>query len=118
MTELVVTDAPGWVKPWLSGWLNVLPFVRWDRLTTTESWDPVLVYGWIAREDGRADFVLLNLSAPGEDGRSLVGYTTSSAKHDMEIRAALGLADDGKHYPCQRVEDHVVEWLENVIRLE
>lgn len=79
-----------------AAFLNALPFVRWDRCVGD---DEQVVYGWIAREDGRADFVLMEFG-PGDD----VGFTTSSALYSRDIMAALYGTAEG-HRDCERVED-------------
>lgn len=93
--------------------LNLFPEVAWDR--TAASGRDRVAFGWIEREDGRADFLLLTFT---RDGR--VGMTTSSAEHSLEFHRRLYSTDKG-HGACQRVE-HVfgeagIE-VTNVIRLE
>lgn len=94
----------------IAGWLNRLPFVRWDRLTDwrTPSRDHagVTVFGWIARDDGRSDFVLMEFFSWNHDPP---GFSTSSAERSAEI-AELLYGPGGDHFPCQRVE-HVFGFL-------
>lgn len=53
--------------------MAALDFVQWDRYSgTLDTFD---VFGWIARDDGRADFVILQVCPEG------IGFTTSSAKY-------------------------------------
>ncbi len=79
--------------------LNLLPFVHWDRCTGTIG-GAFVAYGWIARADRRADFIVLEFD--GDD----VGFTTSSATRSVEIATLLhGHADS--HQPCRRVSDEL-----------
>lgn len=83
----------------IGAYMNVLPFVRWDRCAGDE--DGFVVYGWIDREkDGRSDFALLTFVGP-----TLVGFTTSSAKHSEEVHRLLGISGTHEHEACQRVAD-------------
>lgn len=91
-----------------AGWLNRLPMVVWDRFVETDFGenDPgLIVYGWIARGDGRADFVVMEIPL---DGRT-PGFTTSSATYSDEIHELLHPDDEGldvsEHNHCQRVEE-------------
>lgn len=74
--------------------LNTFPEVTWDRWSG--SLDRVTVYGWIARADTHADFLVLRISA-GE----LVWFMTSSATYSRKFAARLGC---GRHTDCERVE--------------
>lgn len=88
-------------RTWVADTMNRLPYVRWDRLATARREDGLLdaaVYGWIERDDGPPDFVVLLFEG------AAVGSVTSSAKHSEEIDATLHGNADG-HVPCQRVED-------------
>lgn len=93
--------------------LNLFPEVEWDR--TAGSGKARVVFGWIPRADGRADFLLLTFEG---DGR--VGMTTSSAEHSLEFHRRLYSTTKG-HGACQRVEhvfnDAGIE-VTNVINLE
>ena len=80
----------------IAGAMNALGMVKWDRCIVSAPRGAV--YGWIAREDGRSDFVLLHWNPVG------LGYTTSSARHSKEIGERLGFSGEG-HRDCQRVED-------------
>lgn len=87
-----------------------LHFIEWDRFA--ESDDECVVYGWIPREDGSRDFVVLR-SVP--DG---IGYITSSARFTDDIGAIIA-GDAGQrrgHDRCIRVEV-VLPGLPNAIRL-
>lgn len=82
--------------------------VTWDRCVLHD--DSGVAYGWIARDDGRSDFVNVEFSygtatdLSGLPTRWLaVGYTTSSALHSAHISKLLrGTNDD--HKDCERVE--------------
>lgn len=83
--------------------------VQWDRCVLLDN--SGVVYGWIAREDGRSDYVELTFQW-GEtrdlDDAPVTwlagGVSTSSAKHSAQI-ATLMAGDDFAHTDCQRVED-------------
>jgi hypothetical protein len=62
--------------------MNALPFVLWDRLVDRA--DGLHVYGWIDRNDGRSDFVVLSFHGDGPPE-----YVTSSAMKSSEIATAL-----------------------------
>lgn len=70
--------------------------VRWDRCVARD--DGGVVFGWIARADGRSDFLCLYW---GEGG---FGMTTSSAEHSERFSQILFGTSEG-HRPCQRIED-------------
>jgi hypothetical protein len=92
--------------------MALLSLVKWDRYTMGPE-GVSTVFGWIDRQDGRSDFVLLR---PTREG---CGVTTSSAEHSEAIGAALnGGEPTGRHQPCLRVEDDPESAdLANVIRL-
>jgi len=81
--------------------MNALPFVRWDRAIPGGGF--MDVYGWIDRDDGRFDFVLLTFfdehppDAPP-------WWSTSSARYSAEIATILGGSTD-THNDCQRIDD-------------
>lgn len=82
--------------------LNRLPEVTWDRFTgdCEDTEFGVAVYGWIPREDGRSDFVLVRIA---EEGCWM--FATSSAKFSVEFGKRLGFKSDETHEHCKRVED-------------
>lgn len=82
--------------------LNRLPMVRWDRCVRLPD-GAVTVYGWIARDDGRSDFVLVAFLWP-DDPLNYYAWT-SSVEHDDAISAALFGDEDCVHTPCERVGD-------------
>jgi hypothetical protein len=86
--------------------MNALPEVTWDRCTGDEINGSV--FGWINRDDGRADFVLLQWSP--EWFRS----TTSSAEYSLSISERLFGSTTG-HRPCRRVEHVYGELVKNKI---
>lgn len=87
--------------------MNRLPFVTWDRCveyTGAENVydDDLSVFGWIARDDGRSDFVELvwpTLAKPDQ-----CGFSTSNAERSHEIADLLFGGHEG-HLDCQRVRD-------------
>jgi hypothetical protein len=83
---------PDFVR-WCAEQMNKLPFVRWDRCVMRPGGG--VAYGWIDRDDGRCDFVVIYL---GER----FGFCTSSAKHSREISLLLLGTDEG-HRDCERV---------------
>lgn len=98
--------------------LNRAPFVRWDRFTVSPD-DEVNVYGWIDREDGRSDFVLVEFDVT-EPAAVSYGWTTSSAERSDELADLLygeGLIEDGyRHLVCRRVETELLG-VKNPVRL-
>lgn len=90
--------------------MNRLPFVIWDRCVLLQDYGRGAAYGWIARDDGRSDFVLLDFAwgetrdLTGEPSTWFsVGTTTSSAAFSEEITARI-LGPDAPHNACQRVD--------------
>jgi hypothetical protein len=86
--------------------MNLLPEVLWDRCTGDDV--SGCVYGWIARDDGRSDFVLLRWSEEG------FGHTTSSAERSASISKRLFGSSAG-HRPCRRVEEVYGEAVANKV---
>lgn len=77
---------------------NRLPFVTWDRLINHGEMSSI--YGWIPRDDGRFDFVVIEFQFAGDREPY---WITSSARNSAAIAELLG--QGGSHNPCQRVED-------------
>lgn len=75
--------------------LNLLPEVTWDRYSGEE--DSIDVFGWIKRDDGRSDFVVLGI----KHGEAEY-FETSSAKYSKEFATRLEFT----HSDCKRVEDN------------
>lgn len=111
---------------WLAAFCNALPFVRWDRLVRAPLTEVpqvcdadggvrVEMYGWIDRDDGRSDFVILYVRLP----ERAIGYTSSSAERTQEIRDRLfgHLDEPTEHYACERVEDVFGDLVPGAIRL-
>lgn len=91
--------------------LNRFPEIRWDRLVEEDGDDPVLVvYGWIARDDARSDFVVFKIT---DDLR--VGFVTSSARYSASISDRL-YGDHDDHDDCQRVEEFFGALVVNAVR--
>lgn len=61
--------------------MNACDMVDWDRCARDNSRGTA--YGWVARADGRQDFVVLHWNSAG------YGCTTSSAEHAAEIGRRL-----------------------------
>lgn len=85
--------------------IRALHFVEWDRGVPATVGDDtqVTAYGWVARKDGKRDFVLLETW----DSWHGVSFTTSSAKWSKEIsRVLYGSAVEGEtHNDCVRVKE-------------
>lgn len=103
---------------------NRLPFVRWDRFTShVEENDQrrvtVTIYGWIPRDDGRSDFMLLAWFYLDE--QQTPWSVTSSAEHSEEISRLLYHDKDWwkpeDHLDCQRVEDTFDGMINRIVRL-
>lgn len=102
--------------------MNRLPEVCWDRCVLHD--ESGVAYGWISRDDGRSDFVVLEFQwgeTKGLGGESLtwlgVGFTTSSARYSHEISKRLH-GSDGGHKDCERIEDAFGALVQNAIHLE
>ena len=81
--------------------LAKLPYVKWDRWTgELGSEDGIAVYGWIARDDSKADFVWMRID---NDGPWM--FATSSAQYSADISKRLNFQGSSGHHPCKRVED-------------
>ena len=83
-----------------------LPFVEWDRYVTGQ-WDAdhdyVKAYGWIDRDDGYKDFVILTTWSDTNQ----INFTTSSSEHTERIHELLFDESPENHHGCQRIEDAV-----------
>lgn len=88
----------------------LLDFVQWDRYSGNS--EKFVVFGWIARPDGRSDFVLLRVDS------QWIGFTTSSAEYSEEISRRLNDGvPTGTHTRCHRVEfNFSAQQVPNVIR--
>ncbi len=79
--------------------LHLLPEVKWDRwmgeLTDELG---IGIYGWLPRQDGKADFVFIRIDA---DGPWM--FVTSSVQHSSDFAARLGMDAHGE---CKRAADH------------
>jgi len=102
MSEDVIEQSRNHVEDTLS----TLDFVDWDRFVVGEEHpehgDYINVYGWIPRNDGRADFVLVEFFPDTED--DLMGFTTSSDEWTEEIYRRMFGEEPEEHNDCQRVE--------------
>lgn len=83
------------MKTTIEAILNRFPEVKWDRFGG--DLHKLAVFGWINRDDGRSDFLVLFIT-----GGVVVSSITSSARYGDEFADRLGFI----HHPCQRVEDH------------
>lgn len=95
--------------------LNRFPEVRWDRLTRYEDWY-VSVFGWMNRDDGRSDFVVITWE--NRDGQVFTNLKTSSAEKSHEFGIRLhGDFLNRVHLACERVEHVLGELVPNCIRI-
>lgn len=99
-------------KRHIEWWCNEFPFVRWDRFV--EWFDEgrgYTVAGWIARDDGKSDFITLDFYSGGR-----IDYMTSSKQYSLEIFKILNAGDGRGHRNCKRVEEHF-RGVKNAIKL-
>jgi hypothetical protein len=81
--------------------LNQFPEVVWDRFTgDLVPTGRIAVYGWIARPDGRSDFLWLGIDTEGA-----YMMFTSSAKYSAEFYRRLQFNSESGHIACKRVAD-------------
>lgn len=85
--------------------MKSLSFVAWDRFVGP------FVYGWISRQDGRFDFIVI------WDHYGSVAFVSSShERHDDTLSALYGQDAQQEAARCQRCED-VFKDVPNVVRL-
>ena len=104
---------------------NRLPFVDWDRFPSHRQTEDnttrtsVTMYGWIRRDDGRSDFVVLAWFYIDE--QQTPWSVTSSADRSEEIGRCLYSDQDWwkpeDHVHCQRVEDTFDGMIDRIVRL-
>ncbi len=87
--------------------MNHLWQVNWDRCTQRE--DGGTAFGWIAREDGRSDFIVLHW------GRGGFGFTTSSAALGRVFAKELFGTDAG-HNDCQTIQSVFGDFIRNKVK--
>ena len=92
--------------------MNYLWFVRWDRAIPGDGL--VDVYGWIDRDDGRSDFVLLTFWDEHPPGTP-PSWSTSSARYSAEIATIVNGSTD-THNACRRVGDVFDDRVLNQVR--
>lgn len=79
--------------------LNLFPEVTWDRFAGDINSDTGIgVFGWLARPDGKSDFLYLRV-----DAECAWLIATSSAKYSAEFSNRLGFTN---HSDCKRVKEH------------
>jgi hypothetical protein len=71
--------------------------IEWDRVLVEEDSD--LFYGWIARPDGKRDFLLVEIRTYTEDAWHFI---TSSAKYSASFSKRLGIT----HTDCQKFTEY------------
>ncbi len=88
--------------------------VQWDRYGIRDN-DSGFIYGWIPRDDGFFDFVILTFALEGT-GLS-INYNSSSSKMSKEIGLRLGLNEkqmSERYVPCLPASDipeaNLVRW--------
>jgi hypothetical protein len=90
--------------------MNLCPEVAWDRCTRRETlWS---AFGWIAREDGRHDYLVIFV-----DGEGIVGSSTSSAELSRVFSERF-FGHGRNHTDCERVEDVFGKLVHNKIELQ
>lgn len=89
--------------------MNRLPEVTWDRCCPSEEHSYCSVFGWIAREDGRFDFIVLFTY------EGTIWFNTSSARYSREFGERLFGTAEG-HRDCQRVEDVFGDLVERKVK--
>ena len=95
----------------MAQYLNAFPEARWDRFMEYDGhyW----FYGWIDREDGKADLLVIMLHHEQYES-----YFTTSQRYSLAIANRLeerfGLTIN--HIACQRIED--LDLPVNAIKLE
>lgn len=98
--------------------LDSLPFVRWDRYVDYDVeflGKGAQFYGWIDRDDGKHDFIILAfIPQEGYDNDLFHYFVTSSKTYDPQIAKILYGTDPTE--PCQRIE-WVFPDLKKVIKL-
>lgn len=86
-------------KQTVAGVLKLFPEVEWDRwggmLSLKDNFDSGF-FGWIARRDGKRDFIFLRIEKHGA-----YMMLTSSAKYSLEFAVRLKLT----HNTCQKISD-------------
>ena len=92
--------------------MNYLWFVRWDRAIPGDGF--IDVYGWIERDDGRSDFVLLTFWDEHPPGTP-PSWSTSSARYSAEIAKIINGSTD-THNVCRRVGDVFGDRVHNRVR--
>ncbi len=88
--------------------LRAYPEVQWDRFIEYDG--KLGIYGWLARSDGRADFLLLDFDAA--TGK-LLEWITSAHPHPASVVERL---EGEESVECQRVED--IFEIPNAVRLQ
>lgn len=105
-------DIPPAFEQTITGTLNELPFVEWDRFYEAAEYEYV-VFGWIDREDDDyKDYVQMRFWLQDVGGEYGYTYSTSSAEYTEKIADILGVS----HADCNRVENHF-EDVDNAINL-
>lgn len=107
----------------VAGWVNRFPEVIWDRMTHADAgetdeyaWpEQVWVFGWIARDDGRTDFLVLQFFRDADADWSSPFTSTSSARYSAEFADRVGRGDE--HGDCQRVEHLLGDLVDRCVRL-
>lgn len=113
MTETMTLE--DWIRraPEMAKLMNRAEGVRWDRFT---AWGNMIrVYGWLDRDDGRADFVLVDFYAPEEEGGDLDHSWVSSSPAFL-LKAAG--EEYGDHVPCRRVETSFGALIDEKVEIE
>lgn len=76
--------------------------VQWDRYGIRQDQSAGFLYGWIKRDDGFLDFVLIQFQLIGTTLQ--FSYNTSSKKYSREIARRLSGSEDG-YLECRSAQE-------------
>ena len=106
------------IKAVLTDLMMKLPFVQWDRYVEhLEEAQQAVFYGWIARDDGKFDFVLVSYYSKYHPfWADCISYSTSSKRYSPELSRILLGREERPEAVCKRIEYDFPD-VKNVIRL-
>jgi hypothetical protein len=91
-------------------------FVEWDRYGVRDEGDDGFIFGWIRRDDGFRDFVVVRfwINWDHGDAKFFCSYDTSSKRYSKEIGITLG-GNLAGYAQCRSVreiepETNLVRW--------
>lgn len=105
---------------------NRIPEAQWDRYVAyqvDQDGEPrtcATVFGWVARDDGRSDFVTLRWD--WMERQAFPEYVTSSAWLSPQLGGRLYRDQDwyvsSEHVDCRRVEDTFGDRIASAVRID